>query len=78
MTRLVLFVAFFLMISLEMMGGAEGKPQPAPQPAPQPQPAPGPTTYGPFLDRFNGKMRKCDGTWTLNGHGKGRWECVKS
>ena len=36
MTRLVLFVAIFLMIRLEMMGGVEGKPAPGPQPAPGP------------------------------------------
>ena len=42
--RLVSFIAILLIISLEMMGGTEGKPQPGPQPAPgpQPQPAPGP------------------------------------
>ena len=32
--RLVSIIAIFLIISLEMMGGAEGKPEPGPQPAP--------------------------------------------
>ena len=36
----VAFVAIFLIYSLEMMGGAEGKPQP--QPEPQPEPGYGP------------------------------------
>ena len=38
MGRLDLFVAIFLMISLEMMGGVEGKAAPGPQPAPAPGP----------------------------------------
>ena len=40
--HLVSLIAIFLLISLEMMGGAEGKPQPGPQPAPAPEPAPEP------------------------------------
>ena len=36
--HLVSTIAIFLLVSLEMMGGAEGKPQPGPQPAPAPQP----------------------------------------
>ena len=65
---LVSFVAIFLMISLEMMGGTEGKPQPGPQPAPapqpQPQPAPGPLPK-PQPERFpwynwdKTKRRRC-------------------
>ena len=38
--RIVSFIGIFLMISLKMMGGAEGKPQPQPQPEPQPEPEP--------------------------------------
>ena len=37
---LVSFIAIFLVISLEMMEGAEGKPQPGPEPEPQPGPQP--------------------------------------
>ena len=33
---IVSFIAIFLIISLEMMGGAEGKPQPQPEPQPGP------------------------------------------
>ena len=35
--RLISFIAIFLIISLEMMEGAEGKPQPGPQPQPGPK-----------------------------------------
>ena len=44
--RLVSFIAIFLVISLEMMEGAEGKPQPGPEPEPAPEPAPGWRTCG--------------------------------
>ena len=37
--RFIPFLAVFLLLSLGMMGGAEGKPGPRPQPQPQPQPA---------------------------------------
>ena len=40
--HLVSTIAIFLLISLELMGGAEGKPQPGPQPAPAPAPGPKP------------------------------------
>ena len=43
---LVSFIAIFLVISLEMMEGAEGKPQPGPEPEPAPEPAPGWRTCG--------------------------------
>ena len=59
--RLVSIIAIFLIISLEMMGGAEGKPQPGPQPAPAPQPAPGPwwSGFGPALHRRRFRRQHC-------------------
>merc|ERR1712024_354668 len=66
---LVSFIAIFLVISLEMMGGAEGKPQPGPQPAPAPQPAPGPWWSGfrPALHRRSMRSRfkkqECSVSW---------------
>ena len=53
--RLVSIIAIFLIISLEIMGGAEGKPAPGPQPAPAPQPAPiigGPWYPGRFRPQY--------------------------
>ena len=47
---IVSFIAIFLMISLEMMGGAEGKPQPQPQP--EPQPGPQPCKFGTWCDHI--------------------------
>ena len=74
--RLVSFVAIFLMISLKMMGRAEGKPAPGPQPAPalwwrgfQPapgsQPAPGPWWSGfrPALHRRRFRQQECHLDW---------------
>ena len=59
---LISFIAIFLLISLEMIGGAEGKPQPGPQPAPAvpaPQPGPAPILYPPIHHPRWGGRRNC-------------------
>ena len=63
---LVSFIALFLLISLEMMGGAEGKPQPEPQPAPAPGPGPAPLPQ-PQPGRKKRKQLTAEQIWACAG-----------
>ena len=61
----VAFVAIFLIYSLEMMGGAEGKPQPQPEPQPGPAPQPWGESYTTERIPWWKKRKTACGSWCM-------------